>query len=69
MRGEAAKQAVQQIEKHSYYASTGDACRRALRADTPEAYTRALSEIVNSGNRSGEYATNISAAESALRKE
>ena len=69
MRGEEAKRTIQQIEKHAYYASTGSACREAMRQDTPEAYVSALSKIVDSPNRSGEYAVNISAAQCALNKE
>ena len=42
MRGEATKRAVQQIEKHAYYHTTGRACREALREDTPEGYRAAL---------------------------
>lgn len=67
MRGEAEKAAVQEIAKHAYYATTGSACERALRSDTPEGYRAALHEIVNSPNRSGEYAVNISRAEDTLR--
>lgn len=69
MRGESTKRAVQEIVKHSYYGSTGDACRRALREDTSEGYSRALSEILNSPNRSGEYAVNIDTAKDALRND
>ena len=69
MRGEATKRAVQQIEKHAYYHTTGRACREALREDTPEGYRAALKEIINSPNRGGEYAVNIDAAEKALRED
>lgn len=69
MRGELAKAAVQQIEKHAHYATTGSACREAMRQDTPEAYLSALKQIVTSPNRGGEYGVNIDAAEHALRND
>jgi hypothetical protein len=69
MRGEESKRAVQEISKHAYYATTGSACERALKADTPEAYRQALHEITTSPNRGGEYAVNIDRAESALRND
>lgn len=69
MRGEAMKKAVQEISEHAYYATTGDACRKAMQADTPEGYARALDAIINSNNRSSEYAVNISRAEEALRED
>jgi hypothetical protein len=69
MRGEESKRAVQEIEKNAHYATTGSACRRALNEDTADGYTRALKEIVNSPNRSGEYGVNIDKAERALRED
>ncbi len=69
MRGELSKQAVQQIVKQARYATTGDSCRRALQEDSSEAYHYALQEIVNSPNRSSEYAVVIDAAEHALRND
>lgn len=69
MRGEQMKQAVKEIHDHSYYANTSDACKQALREDTPEAYHHALESIVNGPNRSLEYAVNIDKAEKALRED
>ena len=69
MRGEESKRACQEIARHGYYATTVSAAERALRADTPEAYTQALSEITHSSNRSSEYAVVIDRAESALRND
>lgn len=67
MKGELSKRACQEILSHAHYASTADACRRALREDTPEAYHHALHEITTSTNRSSEYAVVIDKAEHALR--
>lgn len=69
MRGEQSKKAIQEIAEHSYYANTSDACREALKQDTPEGYTRALDKIVNGPNRSSEYAVNIDKARKALRED
>lgn len=69
MRGEKMKQAVQEIEKHSYYATTSGACRKALLEDSAEGYRQALHEITTNGNRRSEYAVNIDKAEKALRED
>ena len=69
MRGESVKKAVQEIHDHAYYANTSDACKEAMHRDTPEAYRLALEKIVNSPNRSSEYAVNIDKAEKALRED
>ena len=47
MRGKSVKKAVQEIHDHAYYANISDACKEAMRRDTPEAYRSALEKIVN----------------------
>ena len=68
MRGERLKQATQEIEKHAHYAHVADACREALREDTPEAYKRAMEHVANHSG-GGEYAVNVDRARSALRED
>ncbi len=70
MREERWKNAVQSIDsRRPYYATTSDACKKALQRDTAEGYRDALREIVNSPNRSGEYAQVIDTARDALKDE